>query len=181
MIHARHPRSQAEVSPMFADWSVREKLRGDSVCVCRLHGTGNGVYGREIACSCVSAWILSALLWFSEKTELRSSPQQIHTCCPHIGFESKISSPKCSMLLKTLRSGEALVSEQSSVWFTVTCQRSTQRHRGSTPLSPYVRVLTEICYLTARLRSLGGGQHCGPAMIFIFVMVWMAFVWQPSH
>lgn len=39
------------------------------------------------------------------------------------------------MLLKRLHSSKTLVSEQSLVWGRVTCQRSTQLHRGPTPLT----------------------------------------------
>lgn len=85
--------------PCLQSWSVREKLRLDLVCACRLQGTGSGVYSREMACSCASAWSHSALLWFSEKVVLRSSPRRIHTCCPYIGFESKIS---CTSVPKML-------------------------------------------------------------------------------
>lgn len=132
MIHARHPRPQA---PCLQSWSVREKLRGDSVCECWLHRTGSNAAGKRRAAASQLEAIQPCSAFLKRlcygPRHGRSTPA---VCASDL--RAKLVAPlfpECYMLLKTLRSGEALVSEQSLVWGRVTCQRSTQLHRGPTP------------------------------------------------
>lgn len=94
------PDLKLKFPPVFAELKCQGNAEwNDSVCAYRLHGTGRGAYGKEMVCSCVSAWSHSAQLWLSEKVRFWSSPCQIHTCCPRIGSESKIS---CASIPKML-------------------------------------------------------------------------------
>lgn len=100
MIQAGVPDLKLKFPPRVCRAEVSGKSwGGDSVCAYWLHGTGRGVYGKEMVCSCVSAWSHSAQLWLSEKVRLWSSPCQIHTCCPRIGSKRKIS---CASVPKML-------------------------------------------------------------------------------
>lgn len=44
-----------------------KKAKGDSFCVCQLHGTGSRGSSGETVRSCVSAWGNSGLLWFLKR------------------------------------------------------------------------------------------------------------------